>query len=79
MEVERGEGMRGRARGHVLWGRRERGRVWAQVCGVASVVRIRAGGVLVLVADLAASPLNPEELGSQLAGGCSQNLQEVDE
>lgn len=44
MEVEWGEGRRGRARGHVLWGRGERGRVWAQVCGVASVVRIRAGG-----------------------------------
>ena len=53
--------------------------MWAQVCGVASVVRIRAWGVLVLVPELAASPLNPEELGSQLAEGCSQSLQEVDE
>ena len=52
--------------------------MWAQVCGVASVVRIRARGV-VLVPELAASPVNPEELGLQLAEGCSQNLQEVDE
>ena len=59
-----------------MWARGEHGKVWAQVCGVASVVRIRAGGV-VLVPELAASPVNPEELGLQLAEGCSQNLQEV--
>lgn len=49
--------------------------VWGGQCGEDQ----GRGGVLVLVADLAALPLNPEELGSQLAGGCSQNLQEVDE
>lgn len=32
-----------------------------------------------LVLELAALPLNPEELGSELAEGYSQNLQEVDE
>lgn len=33
-------------------------------CGVASVVGIRAGGVLVLGAGLVASPSHPEEQGS---------------
>lgn len=43
MEVEWGAGRRGRKRGHVLWGSGEHGKVWA-LCGVASVVRVRAGG-----------------------------------